>query len=128
MTFAYLLRRDYKLKNLLTKVIYGFRLCLSNQSVKGFLLLFAIIAIFVSICPTLWIELSIKVEISLEVYFAYKIINKMSKKRSLSKKLYKRVINIIDRSKKVRGLKSEVTVVRGIQTPSFALILHYSIC
>jgi hypothetical protein len=93
--------------------------------VKGFLLLFAIIAVFVWIYPTsLWIILSIKVEINLKIYFAYKVLSKTSKKRILSKKLYKRVINMISRDKIVRRLKSVVAVEinRGIQTPSFALI------
>lgn len=118
------------LRNLLTTIIYTFRLCLFNQSVKGFLLLFAIIAIFVWIYPTpLWIILSIKVEINMKVYLAYRGMNKISKQRNLSKRLYKRVINTINKNKKIRGLKSVVAVegLRGIQTPSFALIINHSI-
>lgn len=110
---------------LLTQGIYCFKSFLFNRSVKGFLLLFAIIAVFVWIYPTsLWIILSIKVEINLKIYFAYKVLSKTSKKRILSKKLYKRVINMISRDKIVRRLKSVVAVEinRGIQTPSFALI------
>jgi len=91
--------------------------------VKGFLLFFAIIAVLVWIYPTsLWIILSIKIEINLKVYLVYKIVNRTLSMRDLSKKIYKKVINIIGRNKKAKRLKSVVAVARGIQTPSFALI------
>jgi hypothetical protein len=92
--------------------------------VKGFLLLFAIIAILVWIYPTsLWIILSIKIEIKLNIYLVYEVASKTLSQRNLSKKVYKKVINMINRNKKAKRLKSVVAVARGIQTPSFALIL-----
>lgn len=99
-----------------------------KQIVKGFLLLFSIICVFVWIYSnSILITIFIKVEISLEIYFAYKVMSKISKIRRLSKKLCKRVIIMISRGKIVRRLKSVVAVEinRGIQIPSFAFIWIY---
>jgi len=59
----------------------------------------------------------------MKVYLAYKIMKKISKPKK-SKKLYKRVITMAIKNKEVRRKKSVVAVeeLRGIQTPSFALI------
>jgi len=107
------------------KRFYVFELFLLKQLVKGFLLLFAIIAIFVWIYSnSILITIFIKVDISLKIYFVYKVMSKVSKIRRLSKKSYKRVIIMISRGKIVRRLRSVVAVEinRGIQIPSFALI------
>jgi hypothetical protein len=98
------------------------------QGVKGFLLLFVIIAVFVWINLTsIEIILFLKIEVNVKVYFTYKIVNKISKQRNLFKKLCKRVINMINKTREMRRLRSEVAVegLRGIQTPSFALIINH---
>jgi hypothetical protein len=125
MQNEYISHPSKTLQYLLTKDFYVFGPFFLKQFVKGFLLLFAIIAIFVWIYSnSILITVFIKVEISLKIYFAYKIMSKVSNIRRLSKKLYKRVIIMISRGKIVRRLKSVVAaeINRGIQIPSFALI------